>query len=171
MKFVLTLNFDCFLIAAVEVWLQYINLCLSNMSGGDVDGVSKCRDVFERAISACGLNVAMGSLIWDTYRDFEFALMSTFATEEEIEAQEKRYIALCKRQLSVPLLDMKHTYEQLAEKIDLDENTEIAYKKAVDRLEALEEWEAKLVSSSCSHLVIVCFFLNCGLITCSLSSI
>lgn len=111
----------------------------------DENGNTRCRDVFERAITCCGLNVAMGSLIWDTYRDFEAALLSTMITEEKQLEQEQRYISLCKRQLAVPLLGMKDTFDQLRTKIELDENTEDAYKKAMERLKDLESWEAKLV--------------------------
>lgn len=116
------------------------------------NGVVRCRDVFERALGCCGLNVAMGSLIWDTYRDFEAALLATMVTEEQQLEQEKRFIALCKRQLAVPLLGMKNTFNLLKNKIDIDENVESAYKKALDRLKYLESWEAKLV---CFKLVTV----------------
>jgi len=40
---------------------------------------------------------------------------------------------------------MSKTYEDLKSKIDVDENTESGYKKAIARLSVLEDWEAKLV--------------------------
>lgn len=114
---------------------------------GDENGPDKCRDVFERALGSCGIHVSMGSLIWDMYRDFEAALLGTAETEEKLQSQETRFISLCRRQLSVPLLGMRKTYEDLKSKIDVDENTESGYKKAIARLSTLEGWEAKLVCS------------------------
>lgn len=40
-------------------------------------GVSKMRNLYERAISAAGLHVTEGSKIWDAYREFEEAILLT----------------------------------------------------------------------------------------------
>lgn len=111
------------------------------------NGQQKCRDVFERALASCGIHVAMGSLVWDMYRDFEAALLGTVATEEQLQSQENRFISLCRRQLSVPLLGMTKTYEDVKSKIDVDENTQMSYKKALSRLEDLETLEARLIQA------------------------
>lgn len=135
-------------VAAVDVWLEYINFCISNMDSEG--GQARCRDVFERALGSCGLHVSMGSVIWDMYRDFEAALLGTTTNEEQLKAQENRYISLCRRQLSVPLLGMASTHEDLKAKIDIDENTESSYKKALERMEVLETWESKLIQPAYS---------------------
>lgn len=130
----------------MDIWLEYINYCIGRM--GSENGQQKCREVFERALGSCGIHASMGSLVWDMYRDFEAALLGTTTTEEELQAQENRFISLCRRQLSVPLLGLRKTYEDMKAKIEIDENTEKAYKSAVDRLSSLETWEAKLVHNS-----------------------
>lgn len=41
------------------------------------DGISKARNLFERAITAAGLHVSEGSKIWELYREFEQAIFCT----------------------------------------------------------------------------------------------
>jgi len=129
----------------VEVWLEYISFCLGNMDGEG--GMEKCRDIFERALASCGLNVSMGSLIWDAYRDFEGALIGSQQTEELLKAQEQRYVSLCRRQLKVPLFDMEKTYATVEQKLgEINEATRSGYEIARKKLREIEEWEVKLVS-------------------------
>lgn len=129
---------------AVDIWLEYINFCVGRM--GTESGTERCRETFERALGTCGLHVSLGSIIWDMYRDFEAALLGTTTSEDDLQAQESRFMSLCRRQLSVPLLGMGTTYEYVKSKIEIDDNTVNAYKKALSRLKTLETWEAKLVS-------------------------
>lgn len=40
-------------------------------------GISKARDLFERALTAAGLHVAQGTQIWEAYRLYEQAILLT----------------------------------------------------------------------------------------------
>jgi len=120
--------------AAVEVWTEYCSLALASVS--EPDGQENCRAMFERALSNGGLHVVDGSLLWDSYRDLEEALGDT-----------KKYLSVCRRQLSIPLFGMEHAYEQIKEKIEIDENMEQSYRKALEKLKVLKQWEEKLLSA------------------------
>ena len=71
------------------------------------------RDTFERALSAVGIHVASGSMLWEAYREFESALLAGLQptpgsvadadTMRQIDIQTKRIAKLFQRQLSVPL--------------------------------------------------------------------
>jgi hypothetical protein len=41
------------------------------------DGVSKARNLFERALTAAGLHVAEGIKLWEAYREFEQTIFQT----------------------------------------------------------------------------------------------
>ncbi|KAK3007834.1 hypothetical protein RJ639_014336 [Escallonia herrerae] len=74
-------------------------------------GISKARNLFERALTAAGLHVSEGSKIWEAYRKFEQAVLHAI-DETNIESREKqvqRIRNIFHRQLSVPLADLKQT--------------------------------------------------------------
>ncbi|XP_073287671.1 uncharacterized protein [Primulina huaijiensis] len=76
-----------------------------------VAGISKARNLFERALTAAGLHIAEGHRIWELYREFEEA---NFLTIDEMESglkekQVQRIRNLFHRQLSVPLADIRST--------------------------------------------------------------
>lgn len=68
------------LFQSVSLWCDYINFvqefdpvvrqCLPS-------GISKARDLFEKALTAAGLHVAQGSKIWEAYRQYEHAILLT----------------------------------------------------------------------------------------------
>jgi len=39
------------------------------------DGMTKIRETFDRALTACGLHVTKGANLWEAYREFENAIM------------------------------------------------------------------------------------------------
>lgn len=47
-------------------------------------GISKARDLFERALTAAGLHVTQGSKIWEAYKQYEQDILLTF---DETDAQ------------------------------------------------------------------------------------
>ncbi|KAM3762796.1 hypothetical protein ACB098_01G372800 [Castanea mollissima] len=76
-------------------------------------GISKARNLFERALTAAGLHVTEGIKLWEAYRTFEQAILLTI-DESDIQAKEKqnqRIRTLFHRQLSVPLVNMKSTLQ------------------------------------------------------------
>ncbi|XP_024032738.1 squamous cell carcinoma antigen recognized by T-cells 3, partial [Morus notabilis] len=74
-------------------------------------GISKARDLFERALTATGLHVAEGNKIWEAYREFEQAILHAIdeADIQAIEKQVQRIRSIFHRQLAVPLVNMRST--------------------------------------------------------------
>ena len=60
---------------AVSVWMEYVQFSIGGME--KEGGVQHVRDVFERALAAVGLHASQGSNIWEAYREFEHALLSS----------------------------------------------------------------------------------------------
>ncbi|CAI8052399.1 RIB43A-like with coiled-coils protein 2, partial [Geodia barretti] len=143
---------------AVEVWLQYVQFTMDQMSVVS-EGVAFPRDVCERAIVRCGLHVSKAGELWDMYRGFEIALLKSLqemqqnSTEDDnlkpqVEAQFERVDKLFKRQLAVPLIGMQDTFEQYRQFSDssIAEGGLPAYEMALKRLEILLPFENELVS-------------------------
>ncbi|KAL9251928.1 Squamous cell carcinoma antigen recognized by T-cells 3-like protein [Drosera capensis] len=137
---------------SVSLWCDYLNFVRdydSSVRQCSSTGVSKARNLFERAITAAGLHVNDGNKIWDAYREFEQAVLHTL-DESNCEVKEKqvqRIRSVFHRKLSVPLADM--TSNLLAYKSweleqgnsvnansreidDIISHVDVAYKKAVD---------------------------------------
>ena len=69
------ISFDVIvLILGPDVWFEYVQFAIGGM--GEKDGIEKVRNVFERAITACGLHVTKGATIWESYREFENAILA-----------------------------------------------------------------------------------------------
>jgi hypothetical protein len=43
---------------------------------GEEDGVTRVREVFDKALTACGLHVTKGDNLWEAYREFENAILA-----------------------------------------------------------------------------------------------
>ena len=56
------------------MWLEYVQYSIGEM--GQEDGTKRVRDVFERALTACGLHPVLGNTLWEAYREFENALLA-----------------------------------------------------------------------------------------------
>ena len=63
----------CRYVAAMRVWLEFIQYSIGGM--GESGGIEAVRGVCERAVTAVGLHVAEGALIWEAYREFEMAVL------------------------------------------------------------------------------------------------
>lgn len=99
---------------SVALWSDYLSFVQEHdQSVGTLSaaGISKARNLFERALVAAGLHVAEGSRIWELYREFEQAIFLTI-DETDADSREKhihRIRNLFHRQLSVPLADLSLT--------------------------------------------------------------
>jgi len=101
-----------FLHLAVAVWLEYVQYSIGGMA--EEGGLAAVRDTFERALTAVGLHVAGGSVLWEAYREFECAMLAGLQptpgsvadadTLKQIDTQTKRIATLFQRQLSIPLV-------------------------------------------------------------------
>ncbi|WZZ25950.1 squamous cell carcinoma antigen recognized by T-cells 3-like [Brassica napus] len=99
---------------SVSLWCEYLNFLREfdpSVNGYTPDGVSKMRNVFERAIPAAGFHVTEGNRIWEGYREFEQGILDTIdkADLEERNKQIQRIRSIFHRHLSVPLKDLSST--------------------------------------------------------------
>lgn len=72
---------------SVDLWCDYINFVQEYdplVRECSTNGISKARNLFERAVIAAGLHVAEGSRIYEAYREFEQAIALTIG-ETDIE--------------------------------------------------------------------------------------
>ncbi|KAF7993705.1 hypothetical protein HCN44_010300 [Aphidius gifuensis] len=102
---------------SVDVWLEYLQFSIGAMGSNDKDKDPKkaIRQLFERALTAVGLHVTKGAIIWEAYREFENILVSMVTTDAERKEGIDRIAALFRRQLACPLLDMEKTLEEYLE--------------------------------------------------------
>ncbi|XP_076344868.1 spliceosome associated factor 3, U4/U6 recycling protein-like isoform X2 [Tachypleus tridentatus] len=143
---------------SVPLWLEYAQFSIGGM--GVKDGLENVRSVFERAITAVGLHVTQGAMIWEAYREFENAILGTMQpgldseTQNKTKQQSSRVLNIFKRQLTIPLFDMEKTFEEYKEwvKGEVDPQVHQAYKKAKMKLEKLIPLEEELLSSESPHL-------------------
>ena len=63
-------------ISAVEVWLEYCLFVMGAPTGTDDQPELAVRDVLERALTAAGLHVSKGALLWTAYREYEMAVLA-----------------------------------------------------------------------------------------------
>lgn len=80
MKLLLFSLFNCvffffFAISGPDIWLEYAQYSIGGM--GLPGGIDKVRSIFERAMTAVGLHVTKGQMVWEAYREFENAIFST----------------------------------------------------------------------------------------------
>lgn len=69
-NFIINIAIDCLeSFLAVEIWLEYLQF--STGLGTEKETTDKIRSIFERALTAAGLHVMKGALIWDVFREFE----------------------------------------------------------------------------------------------------
>lgn len=142
---------------AVEIWLEYAQFSIGRMEASD--GIGRVRCLFERALSAVGLHVAKGGLIWDAFREFENAVLCTLKSSSDEAAlvkQKKRIDHLFQRQLSIPLRDMGKTREEYVDWLEnpetVDALLDAKYEKARAKLLQVQPFEESLAASDPPHL-------------------
>ena len=132
--------------ASVPLYLEHCQFALGSV--GTEEGNRRAREVFEEAITAVGLNVNGGGVIWDAYREFELALMQCSPGNQ---AQRDRVEKLFKRQLAVPLFDMEATLEeylQFTGQGKPDKAVEASFKQAKQMLEERKKFEENILQSA-----------------------
>lgn len=58
-----------------DMWLEYAQYSIGGM--GSPGGIDKVRSIFERGVTAVGLHMTKGQTVWEAYREFENAILST----------------------------------------------------------------------------------------------
>uniref|UniRef100_A0A3P8VZB6 Spliceosome associated factor 3, U4/U6 recycling protein n=1 Tax=Cynoglossus semilaevis TaxID=244447 RepID=A0A3P8VZB6_CYNSE len=138
-----------------EIWLEYAQYSIGGM--GSPGGIDKVRCIFERAVTAVGLHMTKGQLVWEAYREFENAILSTVQPppgripsceeQEMLNTQLERIHKLFRRQLTVPLMDMETTYEEYEDWSDqgVSELVVPQYTKAMQEMEKRKSLEESLL--------------------------
>lgn len=75
----------CFWLQSVSLWCDYLNFVQEydpSVRDRSATGISKARNLFERALTAAGLHVTEGHRIWELYREFEQANFSSIAESD-----------------------------------------------------------------------------------------
>ncbi|XP_068647832.1 uncharacterized protein [Aristolochia californica] len=155
---------------SVTLWCDYVNFVEEHdpsVSKCTPAGISKMRDLFERALTAAGLHVAEGHKIWETYREYEQALLLTIEESDVAEKvkQVQRIQSLFHRQLSVPhsglrstLLAYKMWETEQGNKMEIESDDMngiplhiiSAYQKALQMYNARTRYEDRLSDQSIS---------------------
>lgn len=165
---------------SVSLWCDYLNYIQEHdpsVRECSPDGISKARNLFERALTAAGLHVAEGNKIWELYREFEQAVLHTI-DENDIKAKElqvQRIRNIFHRQLSVPLVNLRSTllaYKawEVEQGIDLDaRSSEVdgisshlasAYQKAMEAYNARAQHEEQISMQNISDTEKIQNFMN-----------
>ncbi|XP_018578605.1 squamous cell carcinoma antigen recognized by T-cells 3 isoform X1 [Anoplophora glabripennis] len=134
---------------SVELWIEYAQYSIG------VSNIQTTRAIIERGLTAAGLHVSDGSLLWDTLRELEHAHISlTEEGSEEWKMQLGKLADVFKRQLSVPLLGMEQTYHEwqewyknLPEGLIDPKPIEWGYEKALKIVEDYKPFEEKLLEA------------------------
>lgn len=58
-----------------DIWLEYTQYSIGGMASPG--GIDRVRSVFERAVTAVGLHMTKGQMVWEAFREFENAILST----------------------------------------------------------------------------------------------
>jgi len=132
---------------SVDLWLEYCQYGIGWI--GTQEGIDNARSVYERSLTACGLHTGKGSLLWESYREFETALLSLQAppsTPEQTKVynnQKNRILNLFKRQLRLPFLDMDSIFNEYKEFVggSVDPNVQREYQKAKEKLKKIQQFE------------------------------
>ncbi|XP_026454194.1 squamous cell carcinoma antigen recognized by T-cells 3-like [Papaver somniferum] len=137
---------------SVSLWCDYLKYVEEHdpaVQDFSPEGLSKMRNLYERALTAAGLHVTEGKKIWEAYKELENNLISTHHEEnaERQEEQERRIRSLYQRQLSIPHADSESTlvaytnWESLQQQQKTSNSAELeaipsvvasAYKKAME---------------------------------------
>uniref|UniRef100_A0A669B6J7 Spliceosome associated factor 3, U4/U6 recycling protein n=1 Tax=Oreochromis niloticus TaxID=8128 RepID=A0A669B6J7_ORENI len=120
-----------------DIWLEYAQYSIGGM--GSPGGIDRVRSIFERAVTAVGLHMTKGQMVWEAYREFENAILST--------TQLERIHTLFRRQLAIPLMDMEGTYAEYEEWSEhgVPETVMHQYKKALQQMEKCKPFEEALM--------------------------
>ncbi|XP_054904958.1 squamous cell carcinoma antigen recognized by T-cells 3 [Poeciliopsis prolifica] len=138
-----------------DIWLEYAQYSIGGM--GSPGGIDKVRSIFERAVTAVGLHMTKGQTLWEAYREFENAVLSTVQPppgripsreeQELLSTQLERIHTLFRRQLAVPLMDMEATYAEYEEWSEngVPETVVHLYRKALQQKEKCKSHEEALL--------------------------
>ncbi|XP_076126245.1 spliceosome associated factor 3, U4/U6 recycling protein isoform X1 [Alosa pseudoharengus] len=154
-----------------DIWLEYAQYSIGGM--GSPGGIEKVRTLFERGLSAVGLHMVKGAALWEAYREFELAIMSSLQPvpgdvvtpeqQELLNTQLERINSLFRRQLSVPLMDMDATYEEYSEWTEgaVPKMVSQSYKRSLQQMEIIKPFEEALLLAEAPKLAEYQSYIDC----------
>ncbi|XP_061907280.1 squamous cell carcinoma antigen recognized by T-cells 3 [Entelurus aequoreus] len=138
-----------------DIWLEFAQYSIGGM--GSPGGIESVRAIFERALTAVGLHMTKGQTVWEAYREFENAILTTVQPppgripnhdeQELLNKQLQRIHTLFNRQLAIPLMDMEATYAEYEEWSEdgAPETVLHQYKNALQQKEKCRPFEESLL--------------------------
>jgi len=70
------------LIIGIDLWLEYVQFSIGCMS--DTTGTNIIRELMERALTAGGLHVPNGNVLYEVYNEFEKLILISLKVERNI---------------------------------------------------------------------------------------
>uniref|UniRef100_A0A7N9ARE9 Spliceosome associated factor 3, U4/U6 recycling protein n=1 Tax=Mastacembelus armatus TaxID=205130 RepID=A0A7N9ARE9_9TELE len=121
-----------------DIWLEYAQYSIGGM--GSPGGIDKVRSIFERAMTAVGLHMTKGQMLWEAYREFENAILSTVQVGVSVSRRD------C---ISGPPYEMETTYAEYEEWSEqgVADTVVHQYKKALQQMEKCRAFEESLLVS------------------------
>uniref|UniRef100_G3P1Y7 Spliceosome associated factor 3, U4/U6 recycling protein n=1 Tax=Gasterosteus aculeatus TaxID=69293 RepID=G3P1Y7_GASAC len=121
-----------------EIWLEFAQYSIGGM--GSPGGMDKVRSIFERAVTAVGLHMTKGQTVWEAYREFENAILSTV---------QHLLSKVLNQKPSCILADMEATYAEYEEWSEhgVAETVIHQYKKALEQLAKYKSYEDALMAA------------------------
>ena len=144
---------------SVMIWIEYVQYRISiDLSA---NAIEELRNLFERALSSCGVHLTDGDLLWAAFIEVEkaklMALVYNYSQNPQDESKEKVLqqvdfiLQLYRRQLSIPLRKMTSVYNEYNEfcqeykqylPANYAEQYDLALKRDYDRaVQQLAEYE------------------------------
>jgi hypothetical protein len=152
---------------SVMIWIEYVQYRIPYYLS--LNSIEEFRNLFERGLSSCGVHLTDGSLLWAAYIETEKAILDGILInytqnntnkdlKEKILQRVDYILTLYRRQLSIPLRDMKSVYfknynefcQEYKEYLPLNYNEQYDLKlkrdfdHAMQQLEKCEKFEQEL---------------------------
>jgi hypothetical protein len=152
---------------SVMIWIEYVQYRIPYYLS--LNSIEEFRNLFERGLSSCGVHLTDGSLLWAAYIETEKAILDGILInytqnntnkdlKEKILQRVDYILTLYRRQLSIPLRDMKSVYfknynefcQEYKEYLPLNYNEQYDLKlkrdfdHAIQQLEKCEKFEQEL---------------------------
>ncbi|CAF3557299.1 unnamed protein product [Adineta steineri] len=104
---------------SIMIWIEYVQYRIPYYVS--LNSIEELRNLFERGLSSCAVHLTDGSLIWAAYIETEKAILDGLILnynqnntnkdlKEKILQHVDYIVTLYRRQLSIPLRDMKNVY-------------------------------------------------------------
>ena len=136
-----------------ELALMYLDF-LSKCVEDDLLKEEEYRTGFEKAVSACGMDIMTGGKVWKKLQEFELEeyqdLLEVQSNPDTLRRAKARLINVYTRQLSLPSIhgdDALRAFEQVMEEVCTEADLSLVQPSSLDKkvLKAREEREARMV--------------------------